>query len=666
MSFRKSNKNATCEPSIYSNIPRPQGIFSGIVRRLAGQRPSGCQKRRSSSAMSVLQNTETMELRTVMSANPLPVLLVIADQQDFYYQEYGDTRASLEAEGLEVHVAAATLSPSTPHPNTGQGDSPGIVTPDIALASVTAEDYSAIVFVGGWGSSMYQYAFTGDYQNDHYDGNRETRQIVNNLINDFVDLDRHVAAICHGVTVLAWARVDGASPLAGKTVSVPYIGSPAVFYEGTWYGNYQLGQYEQVVANGANANLASGAYGNPATVTDDVWVDGKIITAENYDSALQFGQVIAAEVIAAAADNADPPVINQPPQASDATFQIVEHSDVGTVVGFVTAVDADAGQSLMWSITGGNTSGTFAINPATGRISIASSAGADFESTPVFQLIVSVTDNGLPALTDTAMITIELQDVPESLPSGVHVIGDDLVVQGTSGNDVMYLWNGHSTSSVLVWMNGVFHGSWNVPASGQVIARGSDGNDQIYASDMRRSVSVFGESGHDQITGGSAGDLLDGGDGIDRLWGNAGDDLIRGGDGDDFLFGREGNDLLAGGSGNDYLDGFGGHNVLIGGSGSDYLRGGDADDILIGGRTSFDDDNSSLRLMQEIWSSGGTAAQRASLLASGTAGIRLTSQHTVFDDAASDTACGGTGHDLFFMSLGDAMFADPDDLFEWL
>lgn len=49
------------------------------------------------------------------------------------------------------------------------------------------------------------------------------------------------SAVCHGVTVLAWARVDGVSP------------------------------------------SADGSGGT--TVADDVIVDGRIITAENYDSA---------------------------------------------------------------------------------------------------------------------------------------------------------------------------------------------------------------------------------------------------------------------------------------------------------------------------------------------------------------------------------------------
>lgn len=42
--------------------------------------------------------------------------------------------------------------------------------------------------------------------------------------------------------------------------------------------------------------LTSGSVGNPMTTSDDLWVDGKIITAENHDSAARFAEVIAQTV----------------------------------------------------------------------------------------------------------------------------------------------------------------------------------------------------------------------------------------------------------------------------------------------------------------------------------------------------------------------------------
>ena len=245
----------------------------------------------------------------------LPVLLVIADQRDFHYQEYNDTRRSLEASGLAVKVAATTIARSIPFPNTGQpaGTDGGIV-PDLPLANVNAKDYSAIAFVGGWGSSMYQYAYndpSGDgvtdnfYLDGPYNGDDdlndgkvgEAKVVVNQLIKQFIANSKPVAGICHGVTVLAWARVDGTSPLQGKKVASSLNGSPATFYREQWYTNDELSLHEQIVANGGFTNPYSGQFGDPTTAADDVIVDGHIITAENYESALLLGRVIAAEII---------------------------------------------------------------------------------------------------------------------------------------------------------------------------------------------------------------------------------------------------------------------------------------------------------------------------------------------------------------------------------
>ena len=603
---------------------------------------------------------ESLENRAMLTASPLPVLMVIADQHDFYYQEYGDTRQSLEAEGVEVQVAATTTAYSLPHYGTGEpAGTDGGVTPDLTLSAVDADNYSAIIFVGGWGSSMYQYAFPGDYTNDSYDGDLATKQVVNDLINEFVAQDKYVAAICHGTTVLAWARVDGVSPLNGKQVSVPYIGSPAVNYQGVDYGYYQLGQYEQAVANGAIANTVSGQYGVPGTATDDVVVDGKIITAENYDSALTFGLIIAQEVTAAA-EEASPPA-NQAPVSDDAALQLTENSPVGTVVGVVSATDPDAGQQLTYSILDGNNNNAFAIDPVTGQITVSNAAAINFEAWPEFQLLVQVADNAESPLSDTALITITLQNVVEPPVSGVFTFADDLTVQATAASDVIYIWSGRTDTEICIWMNDVFYGAFDMDVGGRVRVYGGDGNDQIYATDARFPITIFGEGGHDQITGGSADDVLDGGDGVDRIWGSAGNDLIQGGDGDDFLFGREGNDILVGGAGNDYLDGDIGGDLMIGGAGSDYLKGGAGEDLLIGGLTSYDRDNSALAALQAIWIGPNSPAARLSQLTSDN-GIHLAWGETIQDDGTPDVLWGGDDVDLVFTGLSEELYLRVDDL----
>jgi putative intracellular protease/amidase len=248
------------------------------------------------------------------SSSPLPVLMVLPNQ-DFYYREYSDTRGSLEASRVAVKVTAATTARAIPMHGTGEPTgSDGGVVPDLALAVASAKEYSAIVFVGGWGASSYQYAFNDPnldgtidsyYANSFYNGDDnlgdgkpgEAKAAVNRLINEFVAQGKPVAGICHGVTVLAWARVDGTSPLRGKKVTSSTTGSPAMFYLGLWYADYELSVHEQIVANGGFTNPHSGQYGNPTTAADDVIVDGRIITAEDYTSAPLLGRVIAGQIL---------------------------------------------------------------------------------------------------------------------------------------------------------------------------------------------------------------------------------------------------------------------------------------------------------------------------------------------------------------------------------
>jgi putative intracellular protease/amidase len=196
------------------------------------------------------------------ASSPQPVLLVIANQ-DFYYRDYAAVRSGLQARGLEVVVAAGEARLAQPQ-RAGGGLA---VQPDRALSNVDAGDYSAIVFVGGWGASAYQYAFGGTYANSAYRPRRATAQSVNTLINEFILDDKPVAAISHGVTT------------AG--------GLPGFRFDGVDFPDAEAPVRSQIEWNGATM-LTSGSIGNPLTTADDVIVDGRIITAENHDSAARF------------------------------------------------------------------------------------------------------------------------------------------------------------------------------------------------------------------------------------------------------------------------------------------------------------------------------------------------------------------------------------------
>lgn len=210
--------------------------------------------------------------------SPQPVLMVIANR-DYWHQEYAAVRSSLEARGLDVVVASSSLDAAIP-----QDKRPTVlVRPDVRVTEADASNYSAVVFVGGWGSSMYQYAASdpGTYA-----------IAANRLIGDFVAQDKPVVALSHGVTVLAWARVEGVSPLAGRTVVAWAGNGPASPRIGLADGSVRA----QLEANGAIVKL-SASVGDPLSSHDDVVVDGRIITGENPASAPATGKTMAAYLL---------------------------------------------------------------------------------------------------------------------------------------------------------------------------------------------------------------------------------------------------------------------------------------------------------------------------------------------------------------------------------
>ena len=215
------------------------------------------------------------------------VLIVIANYH-FFYREYGDPRAELERAGIHVTVAAGRRGPCQPHQGSGQGPDGGVVQAELAVADAKADDYDAILFSGGWGASAYQYAFNGRYNDAAYNGDRAVKAAVNRLIGDFVAQDKYVCALCNGVSVLAWARVDGKSPLTGKRDCAPTRQAPSGLYNGQ-AAQPSCRWHPEV--NGAVLSPA-GSIGRPGTAEDDVAVDGKIVTGEDDIAAREMGRRI--------------------------------------------------------------------------------------------------------------------------------------------------------------------------------------------------------------------------------------------------------------------------------------------------------------------------------------------------------------------------------------
>ncbi len=135
---------------------------------------------------------------------------------------------------------------------------------------------------------------------------------------------------------------------------------------------------------------------------------------------------------------------NLPPVIQTSSITIPENPEVGTEVGQVVASDPDSGQTLTYQFL--NFAGPFAIDSATGAVTVADSSTWDFETTPPLTVVVKVTDSFDTPAFSTRTITISpldeneppvlsIQDlnVPENSPVGT-VVGQVVATDQDAGD----------------------------------------------------------------------------------------------------------------------------------------------------------------------------------------------------------------------------------------
>jgi Ca2+-binding RTX toxin-like protein len=219
---------------------------------------------------------------------------------------------------------------------------------------------------------------------------------------------------------------------------------------------------------------------------------------------------------------------------------------------------------------------TFVWNPGDDNDTLEGQAGFDtmlFNGANVSENIdISANGGRVIFFRNVANVVMDLNDV-EGIDFTARGGADTIVVNDLSGTDVTEI-NLNLES---------FPGSGAGDAQpDNVIVQGTNGNDVILAIGDASGTSVFGLAAVVNITGAESAN--------DRLTVNAlaGDDVVEasglaaaaiqltadGGIGSDVLIGGDGNDVLLGGAGDD---------VLLGGLGLDILDGGDGDDIEIQG-----------------------------------------------------------------------------------
>jgi Ca2+-binding RTX toxin-like protein len=141
---------------------------------------------------------------------------------------------------------------------------------------------------------------------------------------------------------------------------------------------------------------------------------------------------------------------------------------------------------------------------------------------------------------------------------------------------------------------------------------------------------------------------------------------VSGGSANDVITGNAAANVLTGGGGNDTLNGLGGRNILIGGTGADLLTGGSDEDLLIGAKSLFEGQAAALAGLIAEWSSADTLANRKShllgTLPGGANNGAVISSNSVTEDSAKDTLTGGSGQDWYLRNNAGAIVAQRDTI----
>ncbi len=247
-------------------------------------------------------------------------------------------------------------------------------------------------------------------------------------------------------------------------------------------------------AQGLTYSISGGADSAKFTIDSDTG-ELQFISAPDYDTPGDVGSDNIYDVTVQATDSAggtDTQAIrvsvtnmNESPSFAAQTFTLAENSPHGTLVGNASASDVDAGDTLTYSITAGNSGGAFSIDAA-GQIQVANSAALNFEATPTFNLTVLVIDAG--GLSNSAVITVNLTNVneaPMNVVPGALSVNEDvaLPIASISVNDV----DGNIASVQASVANGRINVSL---AGGASINAGANGSASLRLSGTQAQINA--------------------------------------------------------------------------------------------------------------------------------------------------------------------------------
>ncbi len=105
--------------------------------------------------------------------------------------------------------------------------------------------------------------------------------------------------------------------------------------------------------------------------------------------------------------------LNEAPVLTNQTITVDENLVNNTIITSFNATDPDNSQALIYTIISGNNSNIFAIN----NNQLVVNGELDYETVAQHNLIIEVRDNGTPALSDQANLTININNLDEVAPA---------------------------------------------------------------------------------------------------------------------------------------------------------------------------------------------------------------------------------------------------------
>lgn len=270
------------------------------------------------------------------------------------------------------------------------------------------------------------------------------------------------------------------------------------------------------------------------------------------------GVHVAEQTISVTVTDIDESVVNAAPTDIGLAPAIIqENAASGTIVGVLSTVDPDAGDTATYILTD-DADGRFAISGS----NLVVAGPIDFESTPNLQVEVRATDSVGHTL--IKMLTVSVSDV---------VAGDEKALSGS--NDVFTYQAGLTFDRIDARA-----GTDELIAAGSSVVLGASGS--YFTLDLDNSGSVdFSARAVERLTL-SAGSLTV----VTSLAGTALADGVLAVTGDGTVNTFDGSLAgiklaLTGGAGNDILKGGSAADVLDGGTGNDAMTGGGGDDLYI-------------------------------------------------------------------------------------